>query len=83
MEPCICDRLFSILKQRLLRSSQLRQIAARVRGSDSSPAFSVYLLPTEAVSPAASEDTGLAVATIEGESSNSQRQASHVTLAAG
>ena len=58
---------FDLETTSLLRSSQLTQIAARVHGSDSCPAFSIYLLPTEAVSPAASEVTGLAVATIEGE----------------
>ena len=58
---------FGLEATSLLRSSQLMQIAARVHGSDSCSAFSIYLLPTEAVSPAASEVTGLALATIEGE----------------
>ena len=64
--PAYVTVCFDLETTSLLRSSQLMQIAARVHGSDSCPAFSVYLLPTEAVSPAASEVTGLA-ATVEGE----------------
>ena len=58
---------FDLETTSLFRSSQLTQIAARVHGSDSCPAFSIYLLPTEVVSLGASRITGLAVATIEGE----------------
>ena len=58
---------FALEVMSLLRSLQLTQIAARVCGDDSCPPFSLYLLPTEAVSLAASEVTGLAVTTVEGE----------------